>query len=316
MTDIKSNKCAVELSHTILSKLIGTNPYRVNTVLARQLASMQSGYTRKLFCPDSPLDPNPVRALLEISEILPRILKLFKYYNESAHLYYRDIDETKASPSLRNFILGIGLLRNDIMTSAYRICEYADRGSNSIVNILERIIKDHNATEPVKDLIFKYIKPFIHTLPQEIANNYDVCTDADGYRFYMYKDPVKTPLTPEDGNSPRYADNYECSYLFPPRRYLTKAEINLTSQLLTVKLNPYQATKTQQELRRLQDLLRNDKFISAVKELSEIFKDIVPDDIAVKAIDELVNFGFSGKNLLSTTISAGHVDSLDVDHIA
>jgi hypothetical protein len=132
----------------------------------------------------------------------------------------------------------------------------------------------------------------------------------------MYKDPVKTPLTPEDGNSPRYADNYACSYLFPPRRYLTKAEINLTSQLLTVKLNPYQATKTRQELCRLQDLLRNDKFISAVKELSEIFKDIATEGRVVKTIDELVNFGFSIKEQLSTTISAGYVDSLDVDHIA
>lgn len=173
--------------------------------------------------------------LVELLKILTRVLKLFKYYNNTCHIYKR-YDPKNGSECtaeyLRHLILGIGLLKHDIKSSTYLS---NSPGIDTILNPLCDIIAAYAYPEEVDRIIDRYIQPYQGYIVK--SNLYEFRPyNNSGLMAHYYTEPAKISLDTGDEHVYRYSDNFECPYLFPPREYLTKNGMLLSKQ--QINLNP------------------------------------------------------------------------------
>lgn len=234
--------------------------------------------------PPGVFDPDPEIAIQEMAKLLPRLLKFIKYYNQTSHILYQRQESEHCTLDLRHFLFGSGLLRYEVVCSLYKMVSHSDMWGCGIVSILEDIIRNHRVSIEVGDKIHMYTYPFAKKLPAELSVNYDSICSKDGYYIHYYSEPAKTNITNTHADDIRYADNFECPQLFPPRRYLTHYGINLTNQHLKINPNINQHNSTLRSMNHLIDTLSKPGFVRAVTELGAYY------NVDVSAIDKIITY--------------------------
>ncbi len=205
-----------------------------------------------LLPPTDPPTPEQIsktkETLVELFKILTRILKLFKYYNNTYHIYKR-YDPKHGSEDtteyLRHLILGIGLLKHDIKSSTHL---GNSTGIDSILKPLCDIISAYAYPEEVDSIIDRYIQPYHGCIIKSKLYEFRPYNNS-GLKAHYYTEPAKRSLDSGDEHVYRYSDNFECPYLFPPREYLTENEMLLSKQ--QINLNPSKSA----DLRTLTNLI-------------------------------------------------------------